>query len=258
MPEERRFLNKPEKGTILLEAKNSGSDILIIIKDDGAGLNRESILKKARTNGLLTKPENEYTDREIHQFIFMPGFSTNAVVTNYSGRGVGMDVVVKNLELVGGVVLVDSTPGEGSTFTLKIPLTLAIIDGMVVKMGKAKYIIPIMSIKDTFRPKLKDIFYDPSGNEMISVRGNVYNVVRLYKEFGMTSEITEVENGIMVMLENNDNFVCLFIDDLVAEQAIVVKAIPKYIKKAKGVSGCTLLGNGEVSLILDVAGFFDN
>jgi two-component system chemotaxis sensor kinase CheA len=257
MPDERVKAGKPEKGRVLLEAKNSGSDILIIIKDDGKGLNRDRIMSKAKKNGLLYKPEHDYTDKEVHQFIFMAGFSTNEVVTNFSGRGVGMDVVMKNLEQVDGQVIVDSVMGEGSTFTLKIPLTLAIIDGMVVTMGGAKYIIPIMAMKTTFRPKLKDVFYDPNGNEMITVHGDVYNVVRLYEAFGLPTETTELEDGIMVMLEDGDNMVCLFLDDLIAEQPIVVKEIPKYIKKPKGISGCTLLGNGEISLIIDIAGFFD-
>ncbi|MCL2463245.1 MAG: chemotaxis protein CheA, partial [Defluviitaleaceae bacterium] len=170
MPEEREKLGKDPKGAVILEAKNTGGDVLIIIRDDGAGLNREKILKKAKNNGLLKKPESEYTDREIQQFIFLPGFSTNETVTSYSGRGVGMDVVSTNLEIVGGSVSVDSTPGEGSVFTLKIPLTLAIIEGMTIKMGGAKFTIPIVSIRTSFKvSKDTEIFADPDGNEMVSV-----------------------------------------------------------------------------------------
>ncbi len=256
-PEVRARVGKSERGTVVLEAKNSGGDVLIIIKDDGAGLDKERIMAKAKANGLLRKAENEYTDKEIHQFIFLPGFSTNEAVTAFSGRGVGMDVVSTNLEIVGGSVIVDSTPGEGSTFTLKIPLTLAIIEGMTIKMGGAKYTIPIVSIKQSFKAKKENVFVDPSGNEMITVRGEVYNVVRLYEFFGVESSITDIEDGIMIMLENGDQTVCLFVDELIGEQQVVVKTMSKYIKKIRGISGCTLLGNGDISLIIDVAGFFD-
>ncbi len=256
-PEMRFERGKAERGTVVLEAKNSGGDVLIIIRDDGAGLNRDKILAKAKANGLLKKPESEYTDKEIHQFIFLPGFSTNEKVTSFSGRGVGMDVVSNNLEIIGGSAFVDSIPGEGTIFTLKIPLTLAIIEGMTIKMGGAKYTIPIISIKQSFKAKEQDVFRDPSGNEMITVRGEVYNVVRLYEFFGVQSQVTDIEDGIMIMLENGDQTICLLVDELIGEQQVVVKTMSKYINKIRGISGCTLLGNGDISLIIDVAGFFD-
>ena len=256
-PEKRRAAGKPEKGNVLLEARNVGSEVWIIIEDDGNGLNRDRIMEKAKNNGLLKKPENEYTDKEIFQFIFMPGFSTNEAVTSYSGRGVGMDVVNKNLEFVGGSVVVDSVPGEGSTFILKIPLTLAIIKGMIINMGGAKYTIPIVSIRDSFRANPDDIFMDPSGNEMITVRGDHYNVVRLHDFFGLEGDTKDIADGIMMIIENGDDAICLFVDELVGEQQVVRKTIPKYIKQIRGISGCTLLGNGDISLIIDVAGFFD-
>ena len=257
MPQDRVAKGKPEKGTVLLEAKNAGGDVLIIIKDDGKGLDRDKIMTKAKNAGLLRKPESEYTDKEINSFIFLPGFSTNAQVTSYSGRGVGMDVVNNNLEVIGGSVIVDSVPGEGTTFTLKIPLTLAIIEGMTILMGGAKYTIPIVSIKQSFKAKNEDIFTDPDGNEMIKVRGEVYNVVRLCDVFGIDNAIRDLEEGIMIMLENGDQTVCLFADELVGEQQVVVKTLSKYIGKVRGISGCTLLGNGDISLIIDVGGFFD-
>ncbi len=258
MPDERKAVGKSEKGTVLLEAKNSGGDVLIIIKDDGAGLNKKKIMEKAKNAGLLKKPETDYTDKEIHQFIFLPGFSTNEKVTNYSGRGVGMDVVSKNIELVGGSVLVDSIPNEGSMFTLKIPLTLAIIEGMTIKMGGAKYTIPIISIQKSFKVTKDQLFSDPDGNEMIRTsRGEVFNVVRLNEFFNINDGVTDVEEGIMITLENSDQTICLFVDELIGEQQVVVKTMPKYIKKIRGLSGCTLLGNGDISLIIDIAGFFD-
>lgn len=257
MPEERKRLGKPEKGIVTLEAKNTGGDVLIIIKDDGKGLDKEKIMDRAKNNGLLKKDESEYTDKEIHQFIMLPGFSTNEKVTNFSGRGVGMDVVATNLEVVGGSVIVDSHQGEGSLFTLKIPLTLAIIEGMNIKMGNAIYTIPIISIKRSFKATASELLTDPSGNEMIKDRGEVYNVVRLYEFFGIDNAVTNIEDGIMIQLENGDQTICLFVDELIGEQQVVVKSIPKYIKKIRGISGCTLLGNGDISLIIDGAGFFD-
>ena len=257
MPEERERIGKPSKGKVTLQAAHSGSDVLIIIEDDGAGLNKQKIMNKAMENGLLRKPESEYTDKEIYQFIFMPGFSTNAKVTAYSGRGVGMDVVNTNLELAGGTALVDSTPGEGSVFTLKIPLTLAIIEGMNIMLAGAQYTIPIASIKRSFKPKSDVVFTDPDGNEMITDRGEVYNIVRLYDFFGIDGAITDIEEGILIQLENGDQSLCLLVDDLIGEQQAVVQPIPKYFSKVRGLSGCTLLGNGDISLIIDVPGFFD-
>jgi len=256
-PGERLAKGKPPKGVVRLEAKNSGGDVLIIVQDDGGGIDRNAVLNKAKNNGLLRKPENEYTDKEIYQFIFLPGFSTNQTVTSYSGRGVGMDVVSTNLEMVGGSVLVDSAPGEGSTFTMKIPLTLAIIEGMTIRLGDAKYTIPIVSIKQSFKAKAEDIFCDPDGNEMIKTRGEVYNVLRLNEFFGLDSGTGVIEDGILINLENGEQSICLFVDELIGEQQVVVKTMPKYINKIKGLSGCTLLGNGEISLIIDVAGLFD-
>ena len=257
LPDVRAKKTKPRKGTVTLEAKNSGGDVLIIVSDDGAGLNRDKIINKARQNGLLRKHESEYTDKEVYQFIFLPGFSTNENVTSYSGRGVGMDVVSTNLEIVGGSVIVDSVPGEGSKFTLKIPLTLAIIDGMIVQLGDAKYTIPIISIQQSFKAKMESVFTDPSGNEMIMVRGEVYNLIRLYEFFHVESATTNIEDGIIIMIENGDQTICIMVDDLIGQQPIVVKTLPKYFKKIRGISTCTLLGNGDISLIIDPVGFFD-
>ena len=256
-PEQRAQAGKDEKGTVILEAKNSGGDVLIIVKDDGAGFNRDKILEKAKRQGLLFKPEEEYSDKEIYQFIFYPGFSTNEQVTTFSGRGVGMDVVSTNIEHVGGTVIAESVEGEGSSITLKIPLTLAIIEGMIIRIGDAKYTIPIMDIKRSLKITKKDIVLDPNNNEMVMVRGEAYNLVRLNRYFGLDFGADEVEDGIVLMLENSEQTVCVFADELIGEQQIVVKNMPKYIKKVPGLSGCTLLGNGDISLIINVPAFFD-
>ena len=256
-PDERAATGKQKSGQVILEAKNAGSDVLITVRDDGKGLNKKKILKKARENGLLSKPENEMTDKEIYNLIFLPGFSTNDNVTEFSGRGVGMDVVVKNLEAVGGSVSIDSVEGSGTVTTLKIPLTLAIIDGMNIRVGGAKYTLPTTSIKETFQVREKDIIQDPNSNEMIMVRGECYPVVRIHEIFAVQTEITDLTKGIMLMIEQDDKSICLFADELLGQQQVVVKALPAYMKnirKVEGLAGCTLLGDGSISLILNIGG----
>lgn len=258
LPEDRLKKGKEEKGVIKLEARNSGGEILISVKDDGNGINKEKVMAKAKAAGILKKPEDEYTDREIYQLIFHAGLSTKEAVTNYSGRGVGMDVVTANIEAVGGSIIVESEEGYGTTTILKIPLTLAIIEGMLISMGGAKYTIPIAAIQETFKTKKENIFLDPDGNEMITLRDDVFNLVRLYDFFNAPTQVKDIEEGVVIRLELEGRTVCLFVDELIGEQQVVVKSIPKYIKKVKGISGCTLLGNGDISLIVDVAGFYDN
>lgn len=252
---ERQEKGKERAGTITLEAKNAGSDVLIIVRDDGRGLDREKILRKARENRLLFKNEEDMTDKEVYNLILLPGFSTKEKVTEFSGRGVGMDVVSRNIEAVGGTLSVDSIPGKETVITLKIPLTLAIIDGMNLKVGKSRYTIPTISIKESFRPNESDIIYDPDGNEMIMVRGECYVIRRLHELYKVRTEITKFSEGIIIMVEQDDKAVCIFADELLGQQQVVVKALPKYIKnykKIRGLAGCTLLGDGSISLILDI------
>lgn len=253
--EERVSKNKSKAGTITLEAKNAGSEVLIIIKDDGKGLNKEKILQKARENELLKKAQEEMSDREIFNLIFLPGFSTKEAVTEFSGRGVGMDVVSKNIETVGGSIHVDSTEGEGTIITLKIPLTLAIIDGMNIRVGNSRYTIPTIAIKESFRLKEDEAFKDPEGNEMIMIREKCYPILRLHQLYNVQTSISNLHEGIVIIIENANKAFCLFADELLGEQQVVVKALPNYIKsikKIKGLAGCTLLGDGSISLILDV------
>lgn len=253
--EERVSKGKPKAGTITLEARNAGSEVLIIIKDDGKGLNKEKILLKAKQNELLQKPPEDMTDKEIFNMISLPGFSTKEAVTEFSGRGVGMDVVAKNIETVGGSIHIDSTEGEGTTITLKIPLTLAIIDGMNIRVGNSRYTIPTIAIKESFRPKEEEAFKDPDGNEMIMIRGKCYPILRLHKLYNVQTNINNFHEGIVIIIENENKSVCLFADELLGQQQVVVKALPnyiKYIKKIRGLAGCTLLGDGNISLILDV------
>jgi two-component system, chemotaxis family, sensor kinase CheA len=256
--EERISVGKVAAGTITLEAKNAGSEVLIVIRDDGKGLNKDRILQKAMENGLLTKTPEEMSDKEIFNLIFLPGFSTKEAVTEFSGRGVGMDVVTTNIEAIGGSIHIESYEGKGTIITLKIPLTLAIIDGMNIRVGNSRYTIPITSIKESFRPKENEVFKDTDENEMIMIRGHCYPILRLHKFYKVNTEVINMHQGIIIMLESESRTVCLFADELIGEQQVVVKALPKYIKNIKkidGLAGCTLLGDGSISLILDVEGF---
>lgn len=255
--DERQSLGKQIKGTITLEAKNAGSDVHIIIKDDGRGLDKDKIIKKAKENGLLTVNEADLSDSDIYKMILLPGFSTNESVTEYSGRGVGMDVVAKNIESIGGSILIDSEMNKGTQIILKIPLTLAIIDGMNLQVGNSIYTIPTISIQQSFRPKKEEVIIDPSGNEMIMVRGQCYPILRLQELFKIKTDIKDISDGIIIMVSQEGKTICVFADSLLGQQQVVVKSLPEYIKRhknIKGISGCTLLGDGRISLILDIAG----
>lgn len=250
-PQERIAKGKPQKGKIILEGKNAGGDVWIVIKDDGKGLDKDKILAKARERKLINKPENELTDKEIYSFVFEPGFSTKEAVTEFSGRGVGMDVVIKNIEKIRGSIIVDSIPNQGTTISIKIPLTLAIINGMTVKVGESTYTVPTISIKESFKIKEDELIIDPDGTEMLLVRGQAYPIIRLNKLYKVPTKVVNIDEGIIMMVENENKSICLFADALLGEQQVVVKALPKYIKKVKGIAGCTLLGDGSISLILD-------
>ncbi len=257
--EERIRLGKNPTGRVTLEAHNSGSDVLISVSDDGRGLNKEAILAKGVSKGLVKKNPADMSDKEIYSLIFAPGFSTKEKVTEFSGRGVGMDVAQKNIQKLGGTLTVTSTPGQGTTVQIRIPLTLAIIEGMQVSVGGNVFILPLLSIKESFKPKnLKDIAKDPDGNEMITMRGNCYPILRLHKVFNLETDIQSFEDGILVILETQSLTYCLFVDELIGEQQTVVKPLPVYISRVlgltKSIAGCTILGDGSVSLILDVSG----
>jgi two-component system, chemotaxis family, sensor kinase CheA len=262
MPDERAAKGKPARGRISLEAKNAGGEVLITIIDDGRGLDKNRILEKARESGLINRPENELSDREIYSYVLLPGFSTKEKVTEFSGRGVGMDVVRKNIEKVGGSVSIESTAGIGTTITVKIPLTLAIIDGMEIFVGTSFYTIPMTAIKESFKVNGKDLINDPDGNEMIMIRGECHPIIRLHKLFGVQTEVEDLCSGIIVMVENDTHAACLFADGLIGEQQVVVKPLPNYILKyfrnVKGIGGCTILGDGNISLIIDVNGIIKN
>lgn len=252
----RRAAGKPDMGIITLEARNTGGDITIVVSDDGGGLDKAKIVKKARERGLTNKTEAMLTDQEAFAFIMEPGFSTNSVVTEYSGRGVGTDVVRSNIAKVGGSISIDSERGKGTSFTLHIPMTLAIIAGMTVQVGTEQYILPLTNIRESFKPRTEDIVVEPDGSESIMVRNRCCRVKRLHRMFGVDTGETVLENGIAVMLETDSDAICLFVDRIIGEQQAVVKPIPAFINRIVGrlpnISGCTLLGDGSICLILDV------
>lgn len=254
--EERISAGKSEQGIVTLEAKNVGNEVHIIVSDDGKGLDKTKLLKKAQDNDLLKKPPEEMTDQEIYNLIMLPGFSTKKQVSEFSGRGVGMDVVCKNIEAIGGTLDINSELGHGSSMRMKIPLTLAIIAGMSIKISDQHYTIPISGIKELIKPDSVKIFKNANNSEMLMVRGECYPILRLHEFFDVETDITDFNDGMFIMVETNTQTICLFCDELIGKHQIVVKSLPEYFKdlsnSLKGISGCTLLGNGSISLIIDV------
>lgn len=257
---ERIAAGKDPQGEIILSASHTSNEVVISIADDGYGMDPDRLLAKAREKGLLTKPESEYSRKEALGLIMLPGFSTNQEVTEYSGRGVGMDVVKKNVESVGGTISITSETGHGTTITLKIPLTLAIVDGMKITVGDSIFTIPIANIRQSFKVKAEQIILDEYGNEMVERMDCFYPIVRLHNFYGLNSQVTSMEDGILLWVEANDRSYCLFVDDLIGEQQVVVKPLPPYLNdfglKNSGIIGCTILGDGNISLILDIASLY--
>lgn len=253
--QERINAGKDPEGTITLSAQHTGSEVIITISDDGRGVNSEAVLAKAKKNGLLTKPESEYSRKEILNMLLLPGFSMKKEVTEFSGRGVGMDVVKKNIEKVGGTITITSEEGEGMTTVFKIPLTLAIVDGMLINVGNITFTIPIANIKSSFKITEEDIIYDEKRGEMLQREENFYPLVRLHEYYDIETEVQDVSEGIVMWLEADEKTFCLFVDNLIGEQQIVVKPLPEYLNdfdvKNYGVSGCTVIGDGNISIIID-------
>ncbi|MFR8069339.1 MAG: ATP-binding protein [Clostridium sp.] len=257
---ERIAAGKNPQGEIILSASHTSSEVVISIADDGYGMDPDRLLKKAGEKGLLTKPESEYSRKEALGLIMLPGFSTNQEVTEYSGRGVGMDVVKKNVEAVGGTISISSETGHGTTITLKIPLTLAIVNGMKITVGSSIFTIPIANIRQSFKASAEQIILDEYGNEMVERMGSFYPIIRLHNFYNLDAQVTHIEDGILLWVEANDRSYCLFVDDLIGEQQVVVKPLPAYLNdfglKDAGIIGCTILGDGNISLILDIANLY--
>lgn len=249
-PEKRKAAGKSETGTLTLSAAHKGGSIVIEVTDDGAGLNREKILAKAQTNGLAVS-EN-MSDSEVFSLIFAPGFSTAEVVTDVSGRGVGMDVVKRNITAMGGVVEIRSALGYGTTISIALPLTLAILDGMSVSLGQSIYVVPLNLIVETLQPKAEDIKTVTGEGYMVHVRGEYLPIIALHRLFNHHTEITDPTQGVLVLIEADGKKSALFVDRLVGQQQVVIKSLETNFKKVPGVSGATIMGDGSVALILDV------
>ena len=257
--EERIAAGKDPVGEIILSARHTGSEVIIEIKDDGQGVNYDAVLNKAIRKGLAF-PDVEYSHKDILNFLMAPGFSTNTEVTEFSGRGVGMDVVRKNVEDVGGTVSITSEPGRGMTTTLKIPLTMAIMDGMEVSVGSSIFTIPIHNIRQSFKLTGDELVHDASGGELFKRLGSFYPVVRMRDLYHIENGRTNIEDGILIWLEAGELSYCLFVDELLGEQQVVVKPLPAYLNsfniKRSGIAGCTILGDGSISIILDVSNLY--
>ena len=252
-PEQRRAANKPETGVLHLHAFHQGGNIIIQISDDGAGFDVQKIRAKAIQKGLLS-PEERPTNEQLYEFIFQPGFSTIEQVSDLSGRGVGMDVVRRNIRALGGTIEVKSKRGQGSTFSIRLPLTLAILDGQLVRVGQEIYILPLLSIIESLRAKPKLVNSLAGSAQVYRLRDEYIPILRLYDLFGITPRTTQLEQGLLVMVEGDGQKIGLFVDELLSQQQIVIKSLESNYQKVEGISGATILGDGSVALILDVAG----
>ncbi|MBU0681166.1 MAG: chemotaxis protein CheA [Proteobacteria bacterium] len=252
-PAEREAVGKPGKGTVKLLAYHKGGNIIIEIIDDGQGLNTAKIRSKAIERGLMG-PADNISDHEVNNMIFLPGFSTADQITDVSGRGVGMDVVKKGVEKLRGKCELVSTPGEGTQFLMRLPLTLAIIDGIIVRVGQERYIIPTISVQESMRPKATHYKTVQGQGETIMVRNTLIPIIRLNHVFDVKNSCTEITSGIVVVVENEGRHRALLVDELLGKQEVVIKSLGDYLKDIKGLAGGTILGDGRVGLILDLAG----
>lgn len=250
LPAERIAQGKDPQGTITLRAAHQGGSIVIEVSDDGAGLNRERILAKAREKGM---PVNDnMSDADVWQIIFAPGFSTATIVTDVSGRGVGMDVVKKNIESISGRIDIQSIKGQGSTMTIRLPLTLAILDGLSIAVGEQIYIVPLGFISESLQPGPGDIKEISGKGEVVQVRGEYLPLIPLYRLFNIEPKITNPAEGILVLLEAEDSKIALFVDELVGQHQVVIKSLETNYRKVPGISGATIMGDGRVAMIIDV------
>jgi len=247
-PQKRLESGKSENGTVILSAEQKGSSIIIGIIDDGAGLNKERILEKAMQNGLPVSPD--MPDSEIWQLIFQAGFSTAAEVTDVSGRGVGMDVVRRNIESIGGRIEIESSQGEGSAFYIHLPLTLAIVDGMCVSVGEQIFVIPLLNVIESFQPTKSQV--KTLGNDKVLwIRDQYWPLVSLTQLMQVDDGVTEPTKGIVVLLESSKKRYGVLVDSLVGQQQVVIKSLEQHYKKVAGIAGATIMGDGKVAMILD-------
>jgi two-component system, chemotaxis family, sensor kinase CheA len=255
--EDRVGKGKPAAGHVWLDARHQSGEVWITLRDDGRGLDPKKILAKALQKK-IADPRREYTDREVIDFIFAAGFSTADAVTDISGRGVGMDVVRRNIEAVGGKIETNTRVGSGTTFTLRIPLTLAIIEGMLVRVGSSYYTIPLLAIRESVKAKRADVTLTADGAELMSLRKRFLPVVRVYQFHGIEGASERIEDGILMVVESSGKTACLLVDEVIGQRQTVIKSLPDYLRQVRGVAGCSILPNGDISLILDIEGVLGN
>ncbi len=236
-----------------MPAFHQGGSIFSEVEADGQGLDKARIQRKAVESGLM-KDGEPLTDDQVYALIFRPGFSTAERVTDVSGRGVGMDVVQRNIRALGGQVVITSARGTGTTFTIKLPLTLAILDGLSVQVGDETYIIPLVNITESIRPKVGQVQSIVGEGEVVNVRGRVLPIVRLYEVLAVTPRVTDPTQSLLVIVENGRKQVALLVDELVGQHQVVIKSLEANYQRVDGVSGATIMGDGRVALILDVPG----
>jgi two-component system chemotaxis sensor kinase CheA len=252
-PEERKAKGKDETGTVTLNAYHQGGNIVIEISDDGAGINKERVLAKARERGLVAADEIP-SDEKIYDMIFHPGFSTAAEISDVSGRGVGMDVVKKNIRALGGNIDITSATDQGSTIRIRLPLTLAILDGQLIRVGNETFIVPLVSIIESIQVKEERVNEIAGKAELYKLRDEYIPIVRLYEAFSTKPDSRNLTDGLLVVVEGDGQRVALFVDDLLGQQQVVIKSLETNYRSVEGVSGATILGDGTVALILDVSG----
>jgi two-component system chemotaxis sensor kinase CheA len=253
MPEQRRQAGKSEVGTLHLHAFHQGGNIVIQISDDGAGVDLDKVRAKAIKQKLLTAEET-VSDEQLYEVIFQPGFSTVTQVNDLSGRGVGMDVVRRNIRALGGTIDIHSKPGQSTTFNIRLPLTLAILDGQLVRVGRQIYILSLLSIIESLRVKPQLVNSLAGKAEVYKLRDEYIPILRLYALFDIASATTQLDQGLLVVVEGDGHKIGLFVDELLSQQQIVIKSLETNYKQVPGISGATILGDGNVALILDIAG----
>jgi two-component system, chemotaxis family, sensor kinase CheA len=254
-PDERRVAAKNPSAHLLLKAHHQAGQVVIEIADDGRGLDPEKIKAKALEKGLISAAEG-LPESEIYNLVFLPGFTTAPQVTNVSGRGVGMDVVRRHIEKLRGRIEIRSKPGRGASFLLKLPLTLAIIDGLVVGVGQERYIVPLFAVREMFRPSREHLWTVQQRAEMALVRGTLLPVLRLYRQFQVAPRSEDALESVLVVAEAEGQRFCLLVDELLGKQEVVIKPLGEAFQRVPGIAGGAILGDGKVGLILDLERLF--
>jgi len=255
-PDQREQMDKPRAGRIELKAYHHSGNIVIEITDDGRGLNKTKLMKKAVAAGIFAEGEQP-AEQEIFKLVFHAGLSTAEKVTDVSGRGVGMDVVKRNVEALRGRIDIASTEGKGATFAIRLPLTLAVIDGLVVKVGAARFIVPILSVEQSLRPKAEQLSSVQGRGEMCMVRDDLLPLYRLHRLLNVTPTNEDPTRALVVIVQDDQRRCCLMVDELLGQQQVVIKSLGDGVGDIRGISGGAILGDGNVSLILDVPSLMD-